>query len=557
MVHMKFGGDNKKIMSKNKLVYILILCLFFPLMWLFPKRTSFDDYNYSFNFVTKEHITNLGEWIESMVEHYYTFNGRVFTNGFAAFFLSWELENVFKLLNSLFYLLFIGLGCKIMNEDRKCQWFHIVGMFLLIWFFIPVPSETIFWTSGALNYLWPIVFTLSAFILFRRIMQQPFPKGWIPLLAIFFFFVGAQHECFSLPIWGASIIYYLWKRPIVTTPVIIMWLAFSIGTFFMAFAPGTLHRANGAILSSGESLLPFILYRLYAFAMLFFELKIKATIVLLFALLWLRFSHKKLFCTFCQKYSFLLIVIFCGIGFISAITYLDTRGVMGIELVSILLLYALIKETWNLTWWKKYQSIRIGSIFLLSILFGWDYTHAFTAIHKLHIGNKLVIERFINSKDGLVCSPFKQNDYDSRFVFYFYDLISEQPIGWYYRPNDYKQMRLIPEVYYHAMTKDSTFFSDKNLVSVSKDFYYSSNEEYYIAPIKENNKYRPVRRLFRFSPNSWTGTILPESIKHLIEDFYSTIPIGNHYISMNGKLYYFLYKQHTLPGIELVELAFL
>ena len=102
MVHMKFGGDNKKIMSKNKLVYILILCLFFPLMWLFPERTSFDDYNYSFNFVTKEHITNWGEWIESMVEHYYTFNGRVFTNGFAAFFLSWELENVFKLLNSLF-----------------------------------------------------------------------------------------------------------------------------------------------------------------------------------------------------------------------------------------------------------------------------------------------------------------------------------------------------------------------------------------------------------------------------------------------------------------------
>lgn len=167
-----------------------------------------------------------------------------------------------------------------------------------------------------------------------------------------------------------------------------------------------------------------------------------------------------------------------------------------------------------------------------------------------------MIERFIHSENGLVCSPFKQKDFDSRFIFYFPVLFPEQPIGLYYRPDDHVQMRLIPEVYYHAMTNDSTFFSEKNLVLISKDFYYSSGEEYYIAPIQKGKGYRPVHRLFRFAPDSWTGAILPNFIKRLIEDFYSTVPIGNHYISKNGKQYYFLYKQHTLPGVELVELGF-
>lgn len=106
----------------------------------------------------------------------------------------------------------------------------------------------------------------------------------------------------------------------------------------MIFAPGTIHRAGNSIFATNSIGLA-ILFRVYALIIPFIALKLKATIVAIIMLIFLRIRDKNAFNKFINNNLLLLLIIGCGIAFISVICYVEERGLMGIEIFSILLVY--------------------------------------------------------------------------------------------------------------------------------------------------------------------------------------------------------------------------
>jgi hypothetical protein len=67
-------------------------------------------------------------------------------------FFCWVGKDSFNLINAI---VFTALPILITRITKSKNLELVVIFTAIIWFFVPVPGETVFWLSGAVNYLWP------------------------------------------------------------------------------------------------------------------------------------------------------------------------------------------------------------------------------------------------------------------------------------------------------------------------------------------------------------------------------------------------------------------
>lgn len=536
------------------LLYIGIFLLFIPLTYLYPRLNS-DDYGYAFNWSNEnEYLETPDDFMESTIAHYMNRNGRIWANGIAAIFSANDFDIIFKILNAVFFVLLIFFTIRVAEKDKRITNVKIIGLFMLIWFLTPVPGQTWLWMCGALNYLWAAVFTMGFLYILR---QSIYRKIKLPVLAFIASIIcGWQNEAFAAPIWGACTLYYLIKRPALPKQTLWLWIGYSIGAMCMIFAPGTIHRAGNSIFSTDTISLA-ILFRLYALGIPFLALKLKATIIAIVALVFMRIRNKHTFKEFVNNNLLLLLIIGCGIAFVSVICYVEERGLMGIEIFSIILLYRIIffispmlNEKFRN--WNRYILTGLCAIFI------YDYYLAFKAIYNIHEADKKIMSEYLASEDGIVCSPLEQKDYDNRFILYCNEVTFQEGITKYnnYHTGIWKPFYLLPEPFYTAIKGDNGLFSEQYKLKESNTFYEYKDERYYIAKYNSNEGWKRVERIYKFKEDEVIKTYLP-MIAHIIERFYHRTNLNVTRLEVNDTCYVFVNKiKRMLPELQLTKLDF-
>lgn len=481
-------------------------------------------------------------------------NGRIWANGIAAIFSANDFDIIFKILNAVFFVLLIFFTIKVGEKDERITNVKIICLFLLTWFLTPVPGQTWLWMCGALNYLWAAVFTMGFLYMLR---QSVYRKIKLPVLAFIASIIcGWQNEAFAAPIWGACTLYYLIKRPALPKQTLWLWIGYSTGAMCMIFAPGTIHRAGNSIFSTDTIGLA-ILFRLYALGIPFLALKLKATIIAIVALVLMRIRNKHTFKEFVNNNLLLLLIIGCGIAFISVICYVEERGLMGIEIFSIILLYRIIffispilNEKFKN--WNRYILAGLCAIFI------YDYSLAFKAIYNIHEADKKIMSEYLASEDGIVCSPLEQKDYDNRFILYCNEVTFQEGITKYYNYHTgvWKPFYLLPEPFYKAIKGDNSLFSEQYKLKGSNTFYEYKDERYYIAKYNSKEGRKRVERIYKFKEDGVIKTYLP-MIAHIIERFYHRTNLNVTRLEVNDTCYIFVNKiKRMLPELQLTKLDF-
>lgn len=540
--------QNKK---NSYLLYIVIFLLFIPLTYLYPRLNS-DDYGYAFNWSNEsEYLETPGDFVESTIAHYMTRNGRIWANGIAAVFSANDFDIIFKILNAVFFVLLIFFTIRVAEKDKRITNVKIICLFMLIWFLTPVPGQTWLWMCGALNYLWAAVFTMGFLYMLK---QSVYRKIKLPVLAFIASIIcGWQNEAFAAPIWGACTLYYFIKRLALPKQTLWLWIGYSIGAMCMIFAPGTIHRAGNSIFSTDTIGLA-ILFRLYALGIPFLALKLKATIIAIVALVFMRIRNKHTFKEFVNNNLLLLLIIGCGIAFISVICYVEERGLMGIELFSIILLYRIIFFIYPM-YNKKWNTYLIAGV---CVSFIYDYYFAYKAVYKIYEADKKIMSEYLASEDGIVCSPLEQKDYDNRFILYCNEVTFQEGITKYYNYHTgiWKPFYLLPEPFYKAIKGDNSLFSEQYKLKGSNTFYEYKDERYYIAKYNSKEGWKRVERIYKFKEDGVIKTYLP-MIAHIIERFYHRTNLNVTRLEVNNTCYVFVNKiKRMLPELQLTKLDF-
>lgn len=534
---------NKRV--PQAIIFACILLIFIPLTYLYP-RANDEDYGYAFY---DKSIETIGDFFASTLALYMTKTGRIWSNGLAAILGANDWDMAFKGMNALFFVLFIFFMVKVTIKDEKITFPKIVVLFALIWFLCPVPGETWLWMCGALNYLWTAAITMGFLYMLRLSLHRKFNSlGVVFVISIF---CGWQHEIFAAPICAASILYFLIKKPQLPRQTLFLWSGYFLGAMFMILAPGGFHRAGGSIFST-DSIAMAILFRIYSLGMLFLGLKLKATIIAIILLLYLRVKNPTSFKGFINDNLLIILTIVCGIAFISAICYVEERGVMGIELFSIILIYRIIDYLYHTTYmegvrkWKNYILVSI------MILFIYDYSTALKAIYKIHKADNQIRTEYLRSTDGIVCSPLRQKDYNNRFIFYFNGVEAQTGIMEHY--NRSIPLYVLPEPFYKAIRGDNNLFCKENQVNGSSTFYEYKDERYYIAKYAQEERWKQVERTYRFKKNGIVKKVIPYTAKK-IETFYSNTNLNTTRLEINDTCYIIVNKiKRMLPELQLTKL---
>lgn len=474
----------------RKLQFIIYISIFLIFIPLTYLYPRANDEDYGYAFYDKN-IKTIGDFFESTFALYMTKTGRIWNNGLAAILGTNDWDIVFKSINALFFVLFIFFMVKVAIKDENITLSKIFLLFILIWFLCPVPGETWLWMCGALNYLWPAAITMGFLYMLRLSTYRKFKLlGGVFIVSIF----------------------------------------------------------------STESIAMAILFRIYSLVMLFIGLKLKATIIAIASLLYTKFKSPASFKELINNNLLVILIIGWGIAFISAICYVEERGVMGIELFSIILIYRIIDYLYHTIYMERVRKWKNYILVSIMILFIYDYSTALKAIYIIHKADNQIRTEYLKSTDGIVCSPLTQKDYNNRFIFYFNGVEAQTGIMEHY--NRSIPLYVLPEPFYKAIRGDNNLFCKENQVNGSNTFYEYEDERYYIAKYAQKEGWKQVERTYRFKENGIIQKTVPYIAKK-IETFYSNTNLNVSRLKVNDTCYIFVNKiKRMLPELQMTKLDF-
>lgn len=174
--------------DKKQLVFfgLITLCVFvLTLIQNFWTQYVSDDWCYTFVYKYMGHpndqsrrvgFLNIFDVVESMISHWKVCNGRVVTHGLLQLVLSTSFPSfhkvIFNIVNSLMY---VGLGLVIYKHStygKKHSALLLLGIYLLMWLYIPQYGATVLWASGSANYLWSAVIILAYLLPYRVYLED-------------------------------------------------------------------------------------------------------------------------------------------------------------------------------------------------------------------------------------------------------------------------------------------------------------------------------------------------------------------------------------------------
>lgn len=189
--------------SKRLIGYAVLLSTFI-LILILNTHTHYLSDDFRYHFFYKDHlpsadikrIGSLGDVIPSMVNHWKACNGRVVVHGLLQIILQGG-EVFFDIFNSLMYVL-LGILIYKHSAGEKRNLPLLIGIYLLMWFFIPQFGATCLWASGSANYLWGSCIILAYLLPYRMygINQDKFKDSTknAVIMGILGLFAGCTNE---------------------------------------------------------------------------------------------------------------------------------------------------------------------------------------------------------------------------------------------------------------------------------------------------------------------------------------------------------------------------
>ncbi len=200
-----------------------------------------DDFYYAVFF-----RNGLGDFFRKTAEHYMTMNGRALIHFVAEVVLLFKTY-LFAVVNPMALLALFYLSAKIQNENSSLSGFSVlIGLLLIIFLPQTIARESLYWITGSMNYLLPILMALATFYIQIRCRIK---RNTTILSLILCIICGASTElggaCSCAMTFSYALFNYITDRKS-TKPHHSGWLHFIavfLGYITVVFSPGTFHRA--------------------------------------------------------------------------------------------------------------------------------------------------------------------------------------------------------------------------------------------------------------------------------------------------------------------------
>ena len=515
----------QRISYKSIIIILVIGLLFYYLNFLTP--LNWDDYSYKFisqsinDKTTYRPVNNLVDIIGSLFNSYFFINGRSLCNFFIHLFSGIIGKEIFNFVNTL---LFIGFIILLNIYNNKFNPLYLIFSFSLVFLLFPAFNETILWMTGSINYLWSCTGILIFLCLFKYFSYTTFKNNYYCIiLFIISLILGWSNEGISLPLAGALIIYFLWKRFNINTFLLFLIFGFITGSFICSFAPSTINRSG----MSQNSLLYTFIHKGESFIIVLCKLRAFYVLILLFLIKYINYFRRNKNDLF-SFYKINFILIFSAL-FSFIIIFLagqtDTRSAVGVEFFSLLLILKLF--SYGSRKFNQNGLILFGflTIFLLPFIFYYSYVN--------YRNFKSAEYQLTNTNNEIIL----YDDIRIPYIFQKYILVPRS-----YNFISYKLGNGALNLYYD---KPIILFLPNNIYKDIKkdkdiliDIFSQKNYKFYVLPIKFND--RGKTPYFKLNiMNNIDIPIFLRPFKNKLDRYSaSEIPIKDYQtVSINGNYY--------------------
>ena len=152
-------------MDGNKKIWVflgsltMLASLSFILMTALWQPMAADDYDILTSYLDASSL------FHHVISWYHNWSGRALGYAIGGLALSGEIpRTIFQSISAAMFISLAGLGLLLTQKEQirlqSADLFLYTLMLSLCWFCLPIIGQTIFWTSGAVVYLWPAFFLL-------------------------------------------------------------------------------------------------------------------------------------------------------------------------------------------------------------------------------------------------------------------------------------------------------------------------------------------------------------------------------------------------------------
>ncbi|MEG1586463.1 MAG: DUF6056 family protein [Bacteroidales bacterium] len=249
-------------MNKPEKIILSVIALFSIIFWtlnhLIPMMSDdfvFHYFFYDIDVYSDKKIESVSDFFQSLYNIYFEQNGRILNHAWILIFCGLLDKWVFNLVNSIIFGLTLFLTWKVLVPANSFfrQRIWILCLVLLFYFaLVPIPGDTLFWISGATNYLWPTTFCLALILYFEGYFipnGKTLSPAWIVLAGLF---LGQSHELLSISVSGALFIWFITHPKQFKGNIRYFILSFWIASITVVFSPGIIKRADNTLDLSGD-----------------------------------------------------------------------------------------------------------------------------------------------------------------------------------------------------------------------------------------------------------------------------------------------------------------
>ena len=418
-------------------------------------------------------IKNISDIIKSQIDHYFTWNGRTMTHIMVQFVTGLLGKNIFNLLNTVIFCLFVFLlKCNFTNKGNYNPFAYILVITLIL--LLPEPNLTFLWMTGSINYLWTATIALCFIKLIETLGHRPFNIRYV-LLLILVFIMGWTHEGITFPLAFSMIIVYSVniKRNIKSMG---FWMAvlFMLGACMSAFSPATAARSG----VTGSMTVNALALRALTGFVLLSKLHIIYITIIVMIILWLK--QRTLLKTLVRENAFLLLATIPALGIVFASGFKSPRPAFGLEFYCLIFLLRMIGRIVEYYNPKTLNKIGVAMFIGVSLFYGFVLYHAIPSWQE----TQHLISQIKNNKNGIIGT----NEHDSGiFSVFIRTMIMEDNNrhAMYYDSHDPNPQNIA--AYFHC---DSLIFLPQDFLDELKsnpnkfeDFDMDSPYEFFIKRI--------------------------------------------------------------------------
>ena len=229
---------------------------------------SHDDYAYAFiwdganggnleqmhfgseEIETRQRVDSLNDIFQSMESHYFTWGGRIFAHGLAQFFI-WLGKPAFDIANTIIFIFLVLTIINLSNTWLKISRQALIWIFLSLFLFSAASLMSLFWLTGACNYMWMSffqLFFLTPYVKALRSGEAGNSALNVLLMILLGLMAGWSNEAGSLATICLTIFLVIMckARGVFRVWMVAGLVSLMIGCAFMILAPGNFARLEFA-----------------------------------------------------------------------------------------------------------------------------------------------------------------------------------------------------------------------------------------------------------------------------------------------------------------------